>query len=592
MTKPERCKMVSPENQIDFRKESKMGKELVRIVCVFLVFFLGAWMEPGHSARGAEEGADWDEQSTELLSKVTESNLDMTTVLRFIRSASCTINLTISTPGAFPVSARMSYSWEDSDDDGMLTDAEVEIETESLSDPNMRFMMSGIHQSLRRMTTLSARSFLADYSCKTQRVSGGYQMTLKPKAGEEGTLQLTVSNDFRITKLRIKTPDGTESVTSYTHQKARDKWLVKSAAVTTTAAGRAFSTQEQWALTHEWQEGMPLLSGVTITSTVATVMGTVQTQQQYTLSDWKVVKRGQPLEPLGVAAVKEEVAPAGQEVRVPKTEEAKKLAQDVFSQLNKSYYGLASSDVAGFEATYAVEKDGESLGTMKASWSRGDEEVSTTMEEAEEDAIKEKVKGFGGNIHTAVVAGGEVLAREEGSVYGVKSDNQYIIDLTEEAVKEIKELKAFVLFVSRDFREIRVLMISKDGVILENVNRGEEAGGTNFIRSSTSTAQKGGKVIATSENTYTYTRKEGTPFLKRLVQKESSGGEVQNWTLVLQDVTFRRGAVPAELEKGEEEKDIEAERQLRIKELEDIAEKALREEMEKLRRETEKSAPE
>ncbi len=551
-----------------------MRKEAVKVVGVFLSLILAAWVGLSHAAEEGEDASDWDALSTELLSKVTDANLDTSAVLRVIRAATCTIDLTVSTPGAFPWSAKMSYSWEDSDDDGILMDAEVEIETVSVSDPNMRFMMTGIHQSLRRLATLTVRSLQTEYSAKAQKVSGGYQMTLKPKAGDEGSLQLTISNDFRVTRLRVKTADGTESVTTYTHQKSKDKWLVKTAVVNNTVPGGTYSTQEQWTIGHQWVGGVPLLSNVTIVNTVATFMGSVQTQQDYTLRNWKVTRRAKPLETTVVAgAEKEEAAAAGDTVKIEKTEEAKQLADEVIAKVEEAYFSLPSADVASFDATYAVEKDGEAVGTLNATWNREAGEVSASLEGDAEDEVKQAAQEWSvPGLSVLVSAPLDTSGAEGASAYGVKSGNQYILDFTEPAVKENPQLKSSIAFVSTNLREMRVIGFMKNGAVVEMSFRGEPVQDKHFFSGGTIAAQVKGKTVQKDEFTYKYTRREGTPFVNRLAVKRTAGKQCGDWTAVLKTVTFGKG-------EPEEEKE---ERQEAIEGLEEATKKALEETMKEL----------
>jgi hypothetical protein len=104
--------------------------------------------------------------------------------------------------------------------------------------------------------------------------------------------------------------------------------------------------------------------------------------------------------------------------------------------------------------------------------------------------------------------------------------------------------------------------------------------------------REGDKEIGKAEYTCMYTRKQGTPFLRRIKVEATGDGETTSLELTLDKVTFEAVEVPEEEEEAtkgeEEEKDIETERELRIKELEEIRDKALRDAMEELRKELEK----
>lgn len=65
---------------------------------------------------------------------------------------------------------------------------------------------------------------------------------------------------------------------------------------------------------------------------------------------------------------------------VPHSNRAANLAAEVYSSLASSYFNFLSADIAGFDAVFTVQKDGKPLGNMTASWTRGDEKVSATLE--------------------------------------------------------------------------------------------------------------------------------------------------------------------------------------------------------------------
>jgi len=281
-------------------------KELRLLACIFPVFLLAALTPVAHAAGQAKTAADWDELSREIIPRVLEANLDMSTVLRYIRGASCTIDVTLTPPGMLPCSGALSYSWEDANDDGMLAETEVDIETIEVSHMTMRLMMGEIHKTLRRLTTLNVQSFLLQYSARTGKVNGGYQMRLRSKREGEPPVHLTISGDLRITKVRMKSPDGIETVVTTEHIRAGDKWLVGESVLTTTTPEGMLTTTERWTNAYDWESGIPLLSKTTVVNNIASVAGHFQMRQEYRLHDWKVVRREAPLELVGAVPAKRE----------------------------------------------------------------------------------------------------------------------------------------------------------------------------------------------------------------------------------------------------------------------------------------------
>lgn len=266
------------------------------------------------------DASAWDELSREVIPKVLEMSLDRGTMLRYIRSASCTIDVVISTkmiasttnpyftPPAIPPSAvSFSYSFEDGDNDGTLTEDEVTIETTNMSDPNMRFTAGRISKGLRELATSSLINVLPKANVKTRKTQQGYEVTLTLRKTEAikmmeeagkirlTPLRLTVSNDFRVTGMRTQSADGLDEVTTFKHVRTGGKWLLTEVEKGSGGA-TAFAARDKSVLTYRMEGGLPLATKTVVDSSTPLSTGTLQTHQEYTLSNWKLVKRDKPLE--------------------------------------------------------------------------------------------------------------------------------------------------------------------------------------------------------------------------------------------------------------------------------------------------------
>jgi len=284
----------------------------------------------GEKAAGGPviDASAWDDLSREVIPKVLEMSLDRGTMLRYVRGASCTIDVVISTkmiasttnpyftPPAIPPSAvSFSYSFEDGDNDGMLTEDEVTIETTNMSDANMRFAAGRISKGLRELATSSLINVLPKANVKTRKTQQGYEVTLTLrktegiKMMEEAgkirltPLRLTVSNDFRVTGMRTQSADGLDEVTTFKHVRTGGKWLLTEVEKGSGGA-TAFAARDKSVLTYRMEGGLPLVTKTVVDSSTPLSTGTLQTHQEYTLSNWKLVKRDKPLE-VGALALEE-----------------------------------------------------------------------------------------------------------------------------------------------------------------------------------------------------------------------------------------------------------------------------------------------
>lgn len=285
---------------------------------------------------------------------------------------------------------------------------------------------------------------------------------------------------------------------------------------------------------------------------------------------------------------------AGATVNVPRTAEARKLAGQVLSRIAKAYFNIISTEVPGFGATFKVKAGTKSAGTMTVSWNRKGNELSTNAEGIKDDDMRSMAEELVGEKMFKVLVEGPLSAAAAPSsgVYAVKSGDRYILDSTQYWSKKESDVQAHLSFVPADLIELNDLQILKGGDIFDTLYKGQSSDKKLFVSSTTFTVRDGEKEIGKAEYTCTYTRKEGTPFLRRIRVEGSGDGEAISLELTLDKVTFEAVEVPEEEEatteeEGEEE-DIKSDLQLKLKELEEIRDKALRDVMEELRKELEK----
>lgn len=287
-------------------------------------------------------------------------------------------------------------------------------------------------------------------------------------------------------------------------------------------------------------------------------------------------------------------APAGGTINVPRTAEARKLAGQVLSRIAKAYFNIISTEVPGFGATFNVKAGTKSAGTMTVSWNREGNELSIDAEGIKDDDIRSMAEELVGEKMFKVLVEGPLgaAAAPSSGVYAVKSGDKYILDSTQFSSKEDSDTQAHISFVPADLIELNDLRILKGGDIFDTLYKGQSSDKKLFVSSTTFTVRAGEKEIGKAEYTCTYTRKEGTPFFRRIKVEGGGDGETVSLEVTLDKVTFEAVEAPEEEEEetapGEEEKDIESDIQLKLKELEEVRDKALRDAMEELRKELEK----
>ncbi len=237
---------------------------------------------------------------------------------------------------------------------------------------------------------------------------------------------------------------------------------------------------------------------------------------------------------------------------VPHSERAASLAAEVYSSLASSFFNLLSSNIAGFDAVFTVEKDDKVLSRMKVSWKRGEEKVSAALEGQAQARDRSAAEGLvADHVLSLLVWGPFKSALGPGAgAYAVKSGNQYVVDITEKSSKKHPEIESHFLFASEDFSRLRNLLRRRDGTLLDMTYLAEDAGGKQLVSTTSTTNRSRGKTSWTVDVAFTYTHTEGTVFVKRAVTKRTAGTRTTTWTAVLESVSFRKGVATPGSEKG------------------------------------------
>jgi hypothetical protein len=279
-----------------------------------------------------------------------------------------------------------------------------------------------------------------------------------------------------------------------------------------------------------------------------------------------------------------EKKPARPEVEVARTEEANKLARQLITKLNESYFSLERTGTERFNASFEVKCKSGAAGTAKLTWNRRDERVLLVGERQSSGSKKRSRKDpaselftvfmapaaaslFGRSVDKATVAEAmremevsimntslkelilpflvcgpfEGVPRAGPGVFAVKEADGFVIDASEQVSKEDPAVKTIVLFVSADLQRLRsylIVLFGDNEVPMETVCEAEAAEGKLFIKSLTATIKHPYLGSVKGEYKLTYTHTQGNVFLKKVVM--SIGSEeseaVPFGTAVLKDV--------------------------------------------------------
>jgi len=223
---------------------------------------------------------------------------------------------------------------------------------------------------------------------------------------------------------------------------------------------------------------------------------------------------------------------------VPQTQEAKDLAREVLTKLNESHYSLLQTNLDGFQATFAVQKDGEAAGELMVGWNRTDGQIATAVNAEGLEKFQDWLRGAMEWCMRMTVLSW-TSPEEDYAIYAARKGNTYLMDASEDPSVESK-----TMLVSEDFCLLRDVLRYDDGFELDGEYTVETADGKHFVKSMKRTARQPEAEEIKNEFTLTYVRREGFPFIKRVLLDNIEPGGKTSWALELKEVAFHRGAVP------------------------------------------------
>jgi rubredoxin len=471
---------------------------------------------------------------------------------------------------------------------GAVSDLSVEIVEQKDTRAAAQNLLKLIPADMgREIVRIFARPPAMDYYADCYAVQEGDQFTvdateLASKFDPDiKTKLLFVSADLRQLRTALIEKSGRMTLRVDDREKIEDKELVtSSAAWVITPGGDPVSLEYKW--TYGQQAGATFVKTIRhrrdISGRKVTFAATLDNVKLERLDSPEQPTVTEPHAVAGLPTV-EEARKLAQETKVPRAEEASQLASQVLASVQKKYHSVFhSTSVSGFQVTASVKKDDYDVGNIKITWKRDDpENVDPKPEKKVEDPVAIAIHGMA--MELAAIDAlmplvlGPLRSAQAPQGYALKSGGLYVIDLTEATKSD--NLKARILCVPQDFSRVQEMRSYKDGDVLEWILSGEAADGTFLISSATQpmSGPLGGDYQPT-KFTWTYTRKGGGIFIKKVLVDQPLMGNVMHWTIEFGDVTFQGG----EAAEGIPE-DIQAAREQAMKNLEEQTRKALEEAM-------------
>jgi hypothetical protein len=231
-------------------------------------------------------------------------------------------------------------------------------------------------------------------------------------------------------------------------------------------------------------------------------------------------------------------AEPSEEEQVPRTQEAQDLAREILTKLNESHYSLLQTEIEGFQATFTVQKEGESAGDLIVGWNRNDGQIPTAVKG---EGIGQSENWLRGAVEWCMrmTVLSWVSPEEEYPFYAAKKGNRYILDGSDDPTVEAK-----TMLVSEDFCRLGDVLRYDDGTELDSEYTIETADGKHFVKSMKRTARQPEAAEVKNELTLTYVRRDGFPFLKRVLLDDIGAEGKTSWRLELKDVAFQRKTAP------------------------------------------------
>jgi len=212
---------------------------------------------------------------------------------------------------------------------------------------------------------------------------------------------------------------------------------------------------------------------------------------------------------------------------VPHTPEARQLAKDLQGKFKTLLYSIEPGGVTAFAARYGVGSDGLQSAVLHCQWDAKTARVQTRVEAKPGFQAGDRIAWLAEMcLDTCLTQGGQ----QDVPAYAVKSGKTYFISVQAPAEDQIK---AYLMFVDEDFLTIRRLIVYPDARTIENTWKFQQIGPVHYAAAMTILTQGRDKSRRQADLALTYLRRDGVPFIKRLVIDDDATGGKKTWTLSL-----------------------------------------------------------
>jgi len=238
------------------------------------------------AVKSPADSLDWDDVSREVVAGLLDHSADMTWILRNVQAVSCTIDISSVFQGTTPMTAKLNYSWQDTNNDGQLDDSEITVDVVSVSAPAMRLGIKDVVTQLRTEAKNETIMSFRNAKLRGEKKGDGYMVVVHRKDGQ--TMGLAVTGDFRIGLITGTTDDGGETSMACAYQAFGDRWAATDLKLETT--GNVPSVV-RITMTNEDIDGIVLPARMNMVTTADLPTGQMQFQQSRAWRNWKLTKR-------------------------------------------------------------------------------------------------------------------------------------------------------------------------------------------------------------------------------------------------------------------------------------------------------------
>ncbi len=241
---------------------------------------------------------------------------------------------------------------------------------------------------------------------------------------------------------------------------------------------------------------------------------------------------------LGLCAVMV-VEAGGQTVNVPQTEEARQLGERAILESRQAWYHLGVAGVAGFEAKFNVQREGQAVGVVHLT---GDVAALTTQSRYEGEALDAKRGKWLADQLTDAVRTATYDQAPPPGLYGADAGDRYVVVNPGAASDTVRQA---LFIVAKDHSELVVTTFYTNGMSVKQTSRTLESGGKRYLRTMEVESCQPERETVLTQFTLTYTRQDGAAFPKKIAMTEKVGQRVAQWAAELRELKLRRGQAQA-----------------------------------------------